>query len=405
MPPYDKETDATLRANIWKSFNTAENAIQAGMRRMEELDRRATEGPIATPPPPVVISPPPPSVPPLSPVKGFSDFKYEDWLDMGGVHTTLEGDPEGAFRLTSNVAKYGRFDPIVFPGQNNVGHLHMFWGNFDVDHNSTYESLIASGHSSGTGDMINRSSYWIPPLLFKNPNADGDLLWQPDYISNYYKMLNAMHRNNPWPDTIDRQRPLPEGLKLIFGNSMTTNQPSHAVKYTLFDSSLPDGQISSMDPAVVLHHMKPGMKFSIALAAPSLWNGAIDSPDHRSHLAYPIWDGNKGHFYAPQGYEFIIPSLTYIPMWTVPYGVDVKTLRMASDMPNQQPLLSAHGDFMDGWHPVARQAWYDNALRRVLNCSGADLGNGFAGKRPAGFTFIQRPQLIPIAHEDTGHMH
>jgi hypothetical protein len=39
-------------------------------------------------------------------------------------------------------------DSIVFPGEDERAHLHMFYGNVKLDHNSTAESLFTSRAAS-----------------------------------------------------------------------------------------------------------------------------------------------------------------------------------------------------------------------------------------------------------------
>src|SRR6185369_4163416 len=59
-------------------------------------------------------------------------------------------------------------DPIVFPGQPGVSHLHDFLGNTSTDAFSTYGSMTLSSATTTcpptTGDT---SGYWIM-ALFKN---------------------------------------------------------------------------------------------------------------------------------------------------------------------------------------------------------------------------------------------
>lgn len=381
---FDNLTKRELHQQARTAINGVENLAQYAMRRLDELERRdaaAGSAPGAEP------SPTP------TPTEGFADFRFEDWVNPAGAHTDNESYPDGAFRLTANVAKYGAFDPIVHPGQDKAGHLHMFWGNVLVDGQSTHASLIAAGHGTAQGDMVNRSSYWMPALLF------GDTIWGPDYISNYYKMLSAKHKNHP--RGIAKQAPMPAGLQMVFGNLMMPTEPSPHVEFRIFWDG---GQVKSNVFADVLPEFKAGRQFAIAINAPNCWNGELDSADHRSHLAYAEWNG-AGYFESPATHPIMIPHISYIPAWTIPEGIDLGTLRCSSDMPGMAPLHNVHADFMDGWHPTAAKAWFDHALMRQLNCSSCDFGNGQMGKRPAGFTFEQRPNLIPIAHSETGHIH
>ena len=383
---YDSMNNQQLAADILAKANLLENQSQGVMRRAKELAARlgAVIEPTPTPSPTPEPTPAPDPTPTPTPSEGFTDFAFEDWITSASAHVDNESFPEGAFRLTVNVAKFERIDPIVFPGEDEAGHLHMIWGNTELTGHSTHESLIASGHSTGQGDMINRSAYWTPALLF------GDTAWVPDHISNYYKMISANHKNHP--RGITEQVQMPAGLKMVFGNTMMADGPSKFVEFVVFSDTQ---QFKSNVFSDVTHEIKPGRKFGINIVAPNCWNGELDSPDHRSHLVYPEWNP-AGYATVPDTHPIMIPQITYKPFWTVPEGVDLTTLRSSSDMPGMPPISNMHGDFMDGWHPEAAKAWFENALMRQLNCSSCDFGDGRMGKRPAGFTFEQRPNLISV---------
>ena len=332
---------------------------------------------------------------------GFADVVFDDWVRPESYKPTSETNQDGAFRFFANVAKFGRFDPIVYPGQDNVGHLHMFWGNTEINPHSTHESLTQSGHSTGQGDMINRSAYWTPALLF------ADTAWVPDFINNYYKMPDTRRATNPWPDTAARQVGMPAGIKMVFGNPMNVKtwaeiKYAERVKY-LIDS--PELTTSSSNPADILPLLKPGQKFSVMVWSDNLWNGELDSPDHRSHLATAKYNIKTSKYEAPATHPYMIPQTTFIVSYTVPGGVDLTTLRCSSDMPGVQPLLNFHADYMEAWHPTASKMWFENAILRRLSCSHCDFGNGFAGKEPVGFKMTASPNLIPMDHAATGHIH
>lgn len=329
----------------------------------------------------------------------FSDFVFEDWLRTESYKETSATNQGGAFRFFANVAKFGRFDPIVYPGQDDVGHLHMFWGNAEINPHSTHESLTQSGRSTGQGDMINRSAYWTPALLF------GDTAWVPDYINNYYKMRDHRLADNPWPDTETRQRGMPKGLKMIFGNPMNVKTPAE-IKYEEKVLYAIEGlNIKSANPASVIPHLKAGQTFTITTWSPNLWNGELDSPDHRSHVVHGVYNQKTGRYEAPATHPYMIPQTTFILSYTVPDGIDLTTLRCSSDMPGVQPLLNFHADYMEAWHPTASKMWFENAILRRLSCSHCDFGNGFAGKEPIGFKMKADPNLIPMDHAATGHIH
>lgn len=417
---YENESKRVLASKARLYLNAAENSIQAGMRRLDELERRyaaeaanTTPVPVANtvPTPPVANTTPTPPVantvptPPANttPVVGFSDFKFEDELIAGWPNSkTNDGLPDGgAFRLFGNICKFGLFDPIVYPNQDKKGHLHMFFGNDTINFDSTFESLSAKGHNSVSGDNINRSGYWTPALLF------GDNAWVPEHIKVYYKMPPKEQEHDLWPNQTQKPRRhgVPNGLKMVFGNMMDLSGEVNHVRYSLADDLSETNNIFSSNPADILSKLKPGKVFTISLGAPYLWNGELDSPDHRSHLSYPVWDNDLRRSVAPAGFDKIIPQISYIIQWIVPDGVDANTLRCSSDMPGQYPLSNFHADYFAVWHPLALIMMFDSVFQRNVSTSHADFANGKRGKDPSVMSFQNGPKLIPIAHSETGHVH
>lgn len=389
---------------LYAVLNEAENAIGRAMRAARKSDfarvwtetnvgiARAKEAlamchddvphehPTPTP------TPTPPPTPTPAPVgEPFADIRYEDWIAPAGAHVDKEGAPEGAFRFTANIAKLGQFDPIVYPGQDKVGHLHQFWGNVEVNPNSTHASLCASGASSVQGNMLNRSAYWTPVLLL-NGKA-----WLPDWIANYYKLHDV--EKGPAPASMVRN--IPVGLKMIFGNEMMPTEPSKAVSFDVFTPGFGEKIAGSHRLADVLPHLKAGYGLIVSMSAPNCWNGELDSADHRSHLAYTL-DPYQTYERCPESHPYLIPQLTLKLAYTVPAGMDGSMLRCSTDMPGQSVGLNFHADYIEAWHPRARDAWFNHALLRQLNCSACDFGDGTIGKAYPGFTFEQRPNLVEV---------
>ena len=73
------------------------------------------------------------------------------------------------------------------------------------------------------------------------------------------------------------------------------------------------------DKAYLDANCKNGVRFELMF--PSCWNGELDSPDHKSHVAYPseVMTGN-----CPEGFETRLVSLFYETIWNTYefFGVD-----------------------------------------------------------------------------------
>lgn len=307
-----------------------------------------------------------------------------DWTLPHRVPASAAPDKVGAFRLTGNMSHLSYDDPIVYPGQPGKAHLHVFSGNTLANAFSTYESLRTSGDSTFQGDLLNRSAYWIPAML----NGAGQVVI-PDWQVLYYKRF---------PDGEARCQTegkacvgIPAGLRAIFGTNYKLNErQSPRVSF--------DCGTSSPTLAVPAAVCKPGDQLFARITAPNCWDGVnLDSADHQSHLAYQTRHPNTGRPSCPATHPYIIPELTLTTAFTVEAGDTPARWHFSSDAMAGAPAGSTyHADYMEAWEPEARLAWEAACIGKLLNCSDGDMGDGRILKRPAGFTFTQRPRLVPV---------
>lgn len=239
-----------------------------------------------------------------------------------GGNSTLD---HHGFRFFCVPTHYSYDDPVVYPGQEGAAHLHMFFGNTDVDAHSTAESIINSGRSSCDGGITNRSAYWIPALF----NESGEVVL-PTIINNYYKS---------WVLDRSRIRPIPAGLQILANDSIL-NSSGVAV-------SAVDQEIWAATFRVFPHdgRLSVEIRFPDCVAVDSNGKPILTSPGGTSHVAYS--SGN-----CPASHPYTIPQLTQNLSWSgVPFN---SGWRFASDLMNNAPKgTTIHADYMAGWTPEA----------------------------------------------------
>ena len=233
-------------------------------------------------------------------------------------------------------------DPIIFPGQPGLAHLHDFAAARTANAFSTPLSLRAGG----TTCMIpgDKSSYWVP-ALYKNgvrvlPNATShDALF-------YYRRKGA-----PSGTTV---QPFPQGLKIIIGNAHAKSPAENPQLGT--DIIFKCGPGSSTDLPAPPTQCSSGVMV-MSLRFPNCWDGVnLDSPDHRSHMAYP----RSGR--CPASHPVVVPRLESFfryPVGTEPIG----TITLSSG-----PYYTAHQDFFNAWEPSALQALLDKCINALVDC-------------------------------------
>jgi hypothetical protein len=114
-----------------------------------------------------------------------ADIPFEDYLGPWSEHVeNYEGSVPfegiGTSRLHCEFSHFSYDDPLKYPGQPGAAHLHMFFGNSDVNAFTTAESLRNSGGSTCNGFV--RNGYWVPALVDDRGNAR-----IPTMVHVYYK--------------------------------------------------------------------------------------------------------------------------------------------------------------------------------------------------------------------------
>jgi hypothetical protein len=273
------------------------------------------------------------------------------------------GDSVGNMRTTCEFSHMNFDDPIVFPGQRNATHLHAFFGNTGANAFSTTQSLTTTGNSTCRGGTLNRSAYWVPaiidtrtgrPIVPASPIHDG----APEH-GFYYK---TKYSQIPFPSY---QAP-PTGLRMIAGDPKATTPQD---RYIVGFSCSSGGESSSIPSCPV------GSYVTMRVTFPNCWDGRnLDSPDHKSHMAYAVGAGGGT---CPSSHPVPIPEIAFNIHWAVRSGDDTRFWRLSSDNYSGPGGYSLHGDWWDGWDLPTMQTQVRNCLNAApRECGSGNLGNG-----------------------------
>jgi len=188
--------------------------------------------------------------------------------------------PVSSHRVRCESTHMAQVDPIVFPGRASAGHLHEFFGNSSVDENTTTQSLIDTPAADTTcTDKNDKSGYWTP-VVYQNGRA---------VTATGFA---AYFRTNP---TGERTQPMPLGLRMIAGNAHGDGPDDQSGQWEGSTVSNRSGQMvrANSEGTIIRRTFFP-----------DCWDGEhLDSPDHRSHVAYS--DGNR----CPRSHPVPIPML------------------------------------------------------------------------------------------------
>jgi len=335
-----------------------------------------------------------------------SNFDINTTLMSAALPASGLPDIVGAFRFICGAGQLTYDDPIMYPGQPGKSHLHQYYGNTTANANSTYSSLRLAGDSTcnwmGNGTASNRSAYWMPAML----DGKGNVV-RPDYVSIYYKQRPQSDPTVTDPTNakyLGKAVPLPNGLRYIFGWDPTgINQiKTGGAWFNCQGSTAKPGHYLTLSTA--LANCPAGNQVGAVIEAPECWDGKrLDSPDHRSHVAYATY-GTWGYLKCPSTHPYNIPTFTMGAWYSVEREDDPTRWVLSSDhmAPGQPSGYTFHADWFGAWDNTVQSVWWNNCINKLLSCNSGNLGNGSQLKGAAqpmynGIPMWKNPQrLIPM---------
>jgi len=232
-----------------------------------------------------------------------------------------------------------------------------------------YSSVIAAAQTSCQNQQ-DKSSYYWPVLRVQDgskafdQNNDGG-----GKEGNVGKILVAKQAQIKFVGSpTSKVVAMPQFLRIITGDAKTTtNGLANANAHW---------SCTGFENKVQLHDKYPicpqGSKVKRIHDFPRCWDGKnLDSPDHKSHMAYP----SGGH--CPSTHPVAIPAISFNVRWKIP-PEGAAGLHLASDMYDltQNPGgFSAHGDWWDGWDHAIVKKWMANCVNAGLDCRGGIIAD------------------------------
>ncbi len=259
-------------------------------------------------------------------------------------------------------------DPIVYPGLTGASHMHTFMGATTTDAFSTTASLFAGGTACVT--PADHSGYWFPSLY------NGDKLIEPTgpqviyYKSGVYDYRTVL--------------PFPKGLRYVVGNAKATSadqfkaDPGAVEGWECGDSSK-NWDFPANCPA--------GTQLNVRMQSPSCWDGVhLDSPDHKSHMAYPVPDQtNYGRAICPADHPVALPMIEF--KMAFPTSGDMSKVRLSSGAG-----YTWHYDVFNVWDPTILAPLVKHCINGGLQCT--PRGNDIY-KPERGGVLDENYQLLP----------
>lgn len=241
-------------------------------------------------------------------------------------------------------------DPIVFPNQEGASHSHDFFGDTELDADSTVQSILDhGGNSCLTPD--DRSAYWVP-TVFQNGQK------QKTQQTKFYYKSGFLD-----PATIQT---MPTGLRIIAGNANAKSNQSPQVGFwyaapdLVSSENVPDLSNSTRGKKNMVT-AKPGDGISLRINFPQCWDGENLYLPNSVHMSYP--QSRKGSNYAkcPSTHPVALPMLLMI--------IDYPNAKGGSEFKlSSGEWYTFHADFVNAWHPDALQGLIDECIKTESRC-------------------------------------
>ncbi|KAM0309892.1 hypothetical protein ACHAO8_008647 [Botrytis cinerea] len=233
-----------------------------------------------------------------------------------------------------------RSDPVVSPGSVS-GHVHTIMGGNGFGFSMNYASTQASTCTSCTVTK-DLSNYWTPTLYYRAQNGSFISVGQNGGVTVYY-----LQRSDPLdPEYSKGLLAFPEGFRMLAGNPFlrsynASSLEQQAVTYVCLGTDKPQTNGFPNYPCPY------GLRTQVFF--PSCWDGKnLDSPDHKSHMAYPSLSDSGN---CPPSHPKRFVSIFFEILWNTPDFAD-------KWYGNSQPFVWSmgdptgygfHGDFVNGW--------------------------------------------------------